>query len=58
MTFASIEAPRKRGAELTNETMVGDSKIAEFECKADEVGEKVRSVDAAVDKDCTVDIGV
>ena len=58
MAFASIKAPSKRGAKLTNEAMVGDAEIAEFECKADNVSEEVWSMDAPVDEDGPVYIGM
>lgn len=38
--------------------MVGESEIAQFEREADKVGQEVWGVDAAVDKDGAVDVGV
>jgi hypothetical protein len=35
-----------------------EAEIAQFECEADEVGEEVGGVDAAVDENRAVDVGV
>lgn len=38
--------------------MVREAEVAELECEAYEVGEEVGGVEAAVDEDCAVDVGV
>lgn len=58
VAFTTVETPRKRRAELPDEIVIGDAKIAELEDKTDKMSKKVRCVNAAIDKDCAVDIGV
>ena len=38
--------------------MVREAEIPQFKCKANEVGDEIGGMDAAVDKDSPVDIGV
>ena len=38
--------------------MIGESKVAQFESEADKVGQEVWSVDASVDEDGAVDVGM
>ena len=38
--------------------MIGEAEVAQLEGEADEVGEEVWGVDAAVDEDGAVDVGV
>ena len=58
MAFAGVQAACEWGAEFADETMVRDSQVAEFQGEAHEVGEEVGGVDAAVNEDGTVDVGM
>ena len=58
MPFAAVERACERGAELADEAVVGETEVAQLEGEADEVDEKVGGVDAAVDEDGAVDVGV
>ena len=51
MALAGIEAACEGGRELSDEAVVVYAEVAELEGEADEVGDEVGSVDAAVDKD-------
>jgi hypothetical protein len=51
MALAGIETACKGGRELSDEPVIVYAEVAELEGKADEVGDEVGSVDAAVDKD-------
>lgn len=55
---SGVEAASKRNGELSDETMVGYAKITKFEREPDEVCDEVRSVNAAVDEDGTIYVGV
>jgi len=56
MTLATVKGAGEGETELTDEVMVGNAEIAQFEDEGDEVGYEVWGVDAAIDKDGTVDV--
>jgi hypothetical protein len=58
VTLAAIQAACERGREFANQAVVWETEIAQLEREADEVDEEVGGVDAAVDEDGTVDVGV
>ena len=58
VAFPAIETPSKGRAELPDEIVVRDAKVAELEGEPNEVGKKVGCVNAAIHKDSTEDIGV
>lgn len=58
MSFAAIEGAGKRKGKLADEAVVGNTEVTQLEGKGDEVGEEVWGVEAAVDKDGAVDVGV
>lgn len=58
VAFAAVEGAGERGGEFADQAVVGEAEVAQLEGEADEVGEEVGGVDAAVDKDGAVDIGV
>lgn len=56
VAFARVEAAGEGEGELADEAVVGDAEVAELEGEADEVGDEVGGVDAAVDEDGAVDV--
>jgi hypothetical protein len=58
VTFASIQGTSKGWGEFADQTVVWETEVAEFEREPDQVGEEVGGVDAAVDEDGAVDVGV
>ena len=58
VAFAAVQAPGKRGRELADKPVVGKPQVAQLERKADEVRQEVGRVDAAIDEDGAVDVGV
>lgn len=58
VALAAVEAAGQRGRQLADEAVVRDAEVAELEGEADEVGDEVWRVDAAVDEDGAVDVGV
>lgn len=58
VALAAIQRACKCGAEFADEAVVGQAEVAQLEGEADEVGEKVRRVDAAVYEDGAVNVGV
>jgi hypothetical protein len=58
VSLAAIQGTCECGAEFAYEPVVGQAEVAEFEGEADEVDEEVWGVDAAVDEDGAVDVGV
>lgn len=58
MTLAAVQRPSQRGGKFADETVVWESEVAQLERETDEVGEKIGRVNAAVNKDCAVDVRV
>jgi len=58
VALAAVQRACQRGAEFADEAVVWEAEVAQFEREADEVDEEVRGVDAAVDEDGAVDVGV
>jgi len=58
VALARVEAASERGGELAHEAVVRDAEVAQLEGEADEVGDEVGGVDAPVDEDGAVDVGV
>lgn len=58
VALARVEGAGEREGELADEAVVRDAEVAQLEGEADEVGDEVGGVDAAVDEDGAVDVGV
>ena len=58
VTFATVEGACQLGREFADQAVVGEAEIAQFEREADEVCEEVRGMDAAIDEDGAIDVGV
>jgi len=58
VALAAIQRTRQRGRQFAYEAVVGQTQVAQLEREADEVDEEVGRVDAAVDEDGAVDVGV
>ena len=58
VAFAGIQGACERRREFADEAVVWEPEVAELKREADEVGYEVWGVDAAVDEDGTVDVGV
>ena len=58
VSFAAVQRACKRGGQFADQAMIGEAEVAQFEREADEVDEEVWGVDAAVDEDGAVDVGV
>ena len=58
VALAAVQAACQSWGELANQSVVGEAEVAQLEGEADEVREEVGRVDAAVDKDGAVDVGV
>jgi hypothetical protein len=58
VALSCVEGACESGGEFADESVVREAEVAELECEAYEVGEEVGGVEAAVDEDCAVDVGV
>lgn len=58
MAGAGVERTGEGDRELADEAVVGDAEVAEFESEADEMGDEIGGVDATVDEDGAVDVGM
>lgn len=56
VALARVEAACEGEGEFADEAVVGDAEVAELEGEADEVGDEVGGVDAAVDEDGAIDV--
>jgi hypothetical protein len=58
VSLSTIERSGQWNGEFTDEAVIRNTKIAEFECETNKMGDEVGCVYAAVDKDCAVDVRV
>lgn len=58
VALAAVQAAGQRGGEFADQAVVWEPEVAQFEGEADKVGEEVWGVQAAVDEDGAVDVGV
>jgi hypothetical protein len=58
VTLATVQRARERGRQFADQAVVREAEVAQLEGEADEVDEEVGGVDAAVDEDGAVDVGM
>ena len=58
VALAGIQRPRERNGQFADKAVIRDAEVTKLESEADEVSDKVGSVNTAVNKDGAVDIGV
>jgi hypothetical protein len=58
MALPRVERPGESEGQFPDEAVVGNAEVAQLEGEADKMGDEVWGVNAAVDEDGSVDVGV